>query len=89
MAAEAPMNGGNDNITNLYSARPSGNGPGNGGNAGERLARLEANMGHLATKADLGALKSDLLKWQIGILITVVIASCLGTAALIVNIMMP
>ena len=88
MAAKAPMNEEHDNIEPFHgSKRPSGHGP-NGGPSGERLARLEANMDHLATKADLQTLKSDLLKWQIGILVTAILVSCLGTAALIVRIMM-
>lgn len=55
------------NVVPLTPAR-SQNGGGNGGGIGERLARVEADMKHLATKADLQALKNDLLKWQIGIL---------------------
>ena len=51
-----------------------GNGGRGSGDPGERLARLETNMAHLATKADLLSLKSDMLRWQIGILITVIIA---------------
>ena len=68
----------------------------NGGNGGgrdddlrERVAKIEAHMQHLATKADLQSMEAKMLKWQIGILITVVIASCLGTAALIVKIVTP
>lgn len=56
-------------------------GAGNGGNLGERLARLEAHMEHLATKADVEALKTvlveaigkketSMLRWQIGIVVT-------------------
>ncbi len=38
-------------------------------------------MRHLATKADLQALKGELLKWQLGILITVVVG-CISAAVL-------
>jgi len=44
-------------------------------------------MGYVAKAADLEKMESKMLKWQIGILITVVIASCLGTAALVVRLM--
>ena len=36
-------------------------GPSNGGNIGERLARLEAHVEHLATKADVEQIKTALV----------------------------
>lgn len=33
---------------------------------GERLARLEATIPHLATKADIANLQSTIIKWFIG-----------------------
>ena len=54
-------------------ARP-GNGNGGGNGVRERLARLEAHMEHLATKADLQAMKSDLLKWMMGVIAVSTIA---------------
>ena len=48
--------------------------PANGGNVGERLARLEAHLEHLATKEGLGEIKTlisdreaKMLRWLIGI----------------------
>ncbi|MCY4498082.1 MAG: hypothetical protein OXC14_12425 [Rhodospirillaceae bacterium] len=74
-------------------------GPPNGG-TGERLARLETELQHVAKKKDMSDLKTDLVKaigdgrvtmlmWQIGILVTAVLVSCLGVASLVVKIMMP
>lgn len=75
--------------------RPSGSSrdgdPPNGG-VGERLARLETELRHVATKADVESIKTELvkaigasqsstLKWQIGIVVAA--AMILGTAALI------
>ena len=47
---------------------PAGNGTGAGGgsNTGERLARLETEVGHLATKADLQQTENSLIKWMLG-----------------------
>ena len=79
-------------VHHLQSAPPpqaahGGRGNGNGGDLSDRLARLETHMGYVAKAADLEKMESKMLKWQIGILITVVIASCLGTAALVVRLM--
>ena len=44
----------------------------------ERLARLEGTYDHLATKADLANLETQLTKWFAGLLLLVVI-NVLGT----------
>ena len=46
-------------------------------------------MEYVVKKDDLSQMETKMLKWQIGILVTVVISSGLGVAALVVNIMMP
>ena len=50
------------------------NGNGGGKNIPERLSALEADMKHLATKADLQSMENKILKWQIGILVVVVLS---------------
>ena len=73
--------------------RPTGNGDSSGPDYGERLAAIEAHLQHVATKADLKEMKSDLLKWQIGILAagdahtrrSGVLVSKLGTSTMIVR----
>ena len=83
----------NDNVRQLASAQdvpiqsPS-NGNGNGGGRDttkivERLAKLETHLQYTAKKEDIEKMQSTMLRWQIGILITVVIASCFATASLI------
>lgn len=41
---------------------------GNGGNSDvrERLAKLEAQVEHLATKADIKSMENSLIKWMMG-----------------------
>lgn len=58
------------------SGAPAPAGPGNGGSThGERLARIEAKMEHVATREDVSELKvlierkeSTMLRWLLGIL---------------------
>ncbi|MGI9347565.1 MAG: hypothetical protein ACR2PV_06225 [Gammaproteobacteria bacterium] len=50
--------------------RPGGNG--GGGNVGERLARLEEKVDHLATKTDIEALKTTF--WRSAFLVVVSVA---------------
>ena len=66
-----------------------GSGNGNGNDVLGRLAKLETHMEYVVKKDDLSQMETKMLKWQIGILVTVVISSGLGVAALVVNIMMP
>ncbi|MCY4557651.1 MAG: hypothetical protein OXF79_14955 [Chloroflexi bacterium] len=67
---------------------------GAGNSAIERLAWMAGRMSHLATKEDTSNLKTDLvkaigdkqesiLKWQIGILITTVVALVVATVAVV------
>ena len=42
---------------------------------GERLARLEGAYEHLATKADIERLKSEIIKWFIGTALALTIAA--------------
>lgn len=58
-----------------------GDGDDGDGTIRERLKALETHVKHLATKADLQAHKNDLLKWQLGILATTVIA-CIAASVL-------
>lgn len=62
------------------SAAAGRGGGGRGGDFGERLARVETHLEHVATKADVEALKTALvdalskrhsvmLQWQIGIVV--------------------
>ena len=76
-------------------AAAAGGGDGRGGgNLGERLARVEAHLEHVATKEDVQTLKTDLvdaigkketsmLRWQIGIVVAA--AVILIVAALITS----
>ena len=45
-----------------------------GESVGARLAELETEIKHLATKADIKAMESSMLKWQLAILIGVILA---------------
>ena len=40
----------------------------------ERLSRLEGAYGHLATKADIAALETRIIKWAIGIAASLFVA---------------
>ncbi|MCY4261187.1 MAG: hypothetical protein OXC91_13115 [Rhodobacteraceae bacterium] len=77
---------------------PPKHAPSNGGNNGNgreihgRLTALETRMEYLATKEDIAGLKthisdkqSSTLKWQVGILITVIIALCIAVVRTFFN----
>ena len=53
-------------VTNLRGKDQTGSNGGNGrsGDIRERLAKLEANLGHAATKADLQKMENTLIKWM-------------------------
>lgn len=63
-------------VIDLPEGRPSSGGGGNGGAGhGERLARIEAKMEHVATREDLAKIEvlierkeSTMLRWLLGIL---------------------
>ena len=64
------------NVVELPEGRPSSGGGGNGGSGhGERLARIEARMEHVATREDLAKIEvlierkeSTMLRWLLGIM---------------------
>lgn len=64
------------NVFGLPAGRPSSGGGGNGGSDhGERLARIEAKMEHVATREDLKKVEvlierkeSTMLRWLLGII---------------------
>ena len=64
------------NVVDLPEGRPSPGGGGNGGSGhGERLARIEARMEHVATREDLAKIEtlierkeSTMLRWLLGIM---------------------
>ena len=64
------------NVFDLPAGRPSSGGGGNGGSDhGERLARIEAKMEHVATREDLKKVEvlierkeSTMLRWLLGII---------------------
>ena len=66
-------NGDKDNVVPISSAegRARGNGNGGGGSFGERLARIEERIKHLATSEDLQKVKGELgiIKWMLGIIV--------------------
>ena len=60
-------------------AQTGGNGGGN--DLGERIARLETEMKHLATKEDIQSMRTDIekaintqLKWGVGILVFTILS---------------
>ena len=53
------------------------------------IVTLMERTNHLATKECVARLRSALLRWQIGILITAVVAACSATTALVARVMMP
>ena len=42
----------------------------------ERVSRLEGGYEHLATKADLQAMETRLIKWMIGMMIGAIAIAC-------------
>lgn len=64
------------NVVDFPEGRPPPGGGGNGGTGhGERLARIEARMEHVATREDLEKIKtlierkeSTMLRWLLGIM---------------------
>ena len=67
-----------DNVTRIDTHRQIGAGGGNGGNdLRERVARIETELKHLATKKDIERLKAWILG---GVIVGMVIAATLGTA---------
>ena len=65
---------------------------GRGGDFGERLARVETHLEHVATKADVEALKTALvdainqkhsvmLQWQIGIVVAAAVIMIVATVS--------
>ena len=73
-----------------FGKRPGGNGP-RDGEFGERLARIENEIGHLARREDIAELKvliantdSSRSKWLIGIMVAVVLA--LVSASILVTV---
>ena len=71
-------------------------GGGRGGDFGERLARLEAHLEHVAKKEDVQALKTDLveaigntessmLRWQLGIVLAAGLLLVISTVVALVR----
>ena len=52
----------------------------------QRVARLEANYEHLATKADLQELKASLTRWAAGLLIACLVSALSAAGAAIVTL---
>ena len=79
------MSIGHHKVTQLSSAQPvpADSSGGGGGGTDDRLARvesrlaaLEVHLQYLATKEDIQALQSSMLKWCMGSLIMVVGIAC-------------
>ena len=73
--------------SNVVPMQRSGGGSGSGddGNYGERLARIESKMGHMATREDVQEVKtlierkeSTMLRWLLGMLVVALVS--LGVA---------
>lgn len=79
----------NTNVVPLEKRRGFSGNNGGGGDVSDRLSRLETHMEYVAKTSDIQALESKMLKWMLGVIITTVLASCIGAASLIVSIMMP
>lgn len=61
---------------------------------GERITRLETEMNHVATKADVESVRTDmanmqanLVKWMAGLVIGVVLSVGLGVVNLLVRVL--
>ncbi|MCY4212434.1 MAG: hypothetical protein OXF68_02285 [Gammaproteobacteria bacterium] len=63
-------------VTNLRGKDQTGSNGGNGrsGDIRKRLAKLEANLGHAATKADLQKMENTLIKWMLGTIVVSALA---------------
>ena len=66
------------NVAPLRSGQSTGS-DGGGGDYGERLARIEAKLEHMATREDIKAETNKMLVWFIGLLFAIlgVLASML------------
>ncbi len=53
--------------------------------AEERLARLEGGYEHLATKADVERMKSDIIRWTVGVMLAGLTAA-VGLTAVVVRV---
>ena len=51
----------------------------------ERLARIEGGYEHVATKADLERMKSDLIRWTVGVMLAGLTAA-VGLTAVVVRV---
>lgn len=71
---------GRDNVVPILSSfaegQPLGGGNSGGGGFGERLARIEEGVKHLATSEDLQKLRVELniIKWILGTLVAAVVS---------------
>ena len=61
---------------------------------GERITRLETEMNHLATKADMAAVRTEmahmqtsLIKWMAGLVVGIVLSVGLGVVNLLVKVL--
>lgn len=72
-------NGDRDNVAPVSSAEGHARGgdDGGGGNFGERLARIEELIKHLATSEDLQKVRGELgiIKWMLGIVVFILISA--------------
>lgn len=59
------------NVTPLRPGQSTGSNGGNG-NYGERLARIEAKLEHMATREDIKTESNKMLLWFIGLLVALV-----------------
>ena len=51
----------------------------------ERLARIEGGYEHVATKADVERIKSDLIRWTVGVMLAGLTAA-VGLTAVVVRV---
>ena len=51
----------------------------------ERLARIEGGYEHVATKADVERMKSDLIRWTVGVMLAGLTAA-VGLTAVVVRV---
>ena len=65
-----------DNVVPISSSSAEGQPLGGGGGFGERLARIEERVKHLATSEDLQKLRGELniIKWILGILVAAIVS---------------
>lgn len=80
---------GRENVVPISS--PGSSGSGGGDDTGQRLARIEATMEHMATREDVADVKTliesrnaTMTRWLVGILLTTVGIAVSGVVAIVI-----